>query len=188
MWKALQHPEINLDVIAFSLKKLNYKLEFLFTPYWEICRNKVAKDHNFKCLMNYLHDNTILDVHHPTYDFHGYEAQNLDKLIPLCRTCHQNISDKNDEEKLKNIELQNNNQYIIKNPDIIVDSINKQAEVLRKVNFDTLQVIKRIETEEPILAKEVQVIVEQKTIASDDPLFHIKHADDTLSKMLERFK
>jgi len=208
MWKALQHPEIELDKIAYCLTHMNYNEKFQLTPYWQICRNKVAKDHEFRCNLNHSHDNRKLEVHHPSYDFRGYEAQNLDKLVPLCKSCHQGISDKNKEEELRNIELQNNNQYIIKNPDLIVDSINNRAEVLRKVNFGTLEVIRPLEIEEPMevssqvvsesielldineeVNAEVLMIVEPQTITADtDPLFYIKNANNTLSKLLERLK
>ena len=178
MHQALQNSDINLDIIANHLKKQYENKVFYLTPYWQICRNKVAKNNKFCCQLNYRHDNSKLEVHHPTYVFLGYEAQNLDRLIPLCKECHQTISDKNVEEKKKKLELQKNNTFKIKNPDILIDLINNQAKLLNQTNSSSFENVKPIVAE----IETVSLVSEPETsIENSDPLCHITYAGNVLN-------
>ena len=61
-------------------------LDFLNTPYWDAVRSKKLYLSGYKCSL--CNCNTNLQVHHKTYENHGYEHNNLDDLIVLCSNCH----------------------------------------------------------------------------------------------------
>lgn len=84
--QVLQANYLNEEEIAEYIRSMDYK-DFLQTPYWKAISLIVKKKHNFKCALCGV--GTWLNVHHPTYDIHGYEHRNLDELIPLCRECHE---------------------------------------------------------------------------------------------------
>jgi len=89
---SLSSEHIDLDHIANHLICLRYYEGFLITPYWQICRNKKLLDDKFLCQMDFRHNNRRLQVHHKTYQYHGYEAQHMDCLTTLCHDCHDLIS------------------------------------------------------------------------------------------------
>lgn len=86
-WKEINIHNIDKELIAQRIKYMNYK-DFLKTPYWDAVSNQVKKNNVYTCQLCGA-KNVTLHVHHPNYDFHGYEADNIDKLLCLCEKCHQ---------------------------------------------------------------------------------------------------
>jgi hypothetical protein len=60
--------------------------EFLASEYWQDCRRLILTRDNFRCVK--CNANQKLQVHHLTYEHHGFEMEYLDDLITLCRRCH----------------------------------------------------------------------------------------------------
>lgn len=88
-WAKLQQlkDDVNYDMVAAHIQDMPYR-DFLTTPYWVAIAEKVKQKNNFRCEMCGAHTR-YLNVHHPTYDFHGYELQNINKLRCLCADCHE---------------------------------------------------------------------------------------------------
>lgn len=86
----LLHKFINEDTL-YQLKVMPYK-EFLQSLYWDIVRKyKLYKD-GFRCKL--CNKGGYLQVHHRTYEHHGYEHLYLDDLIVLCGDCHAKFHNK----------------------------------------------------------------------------------------------
>lgn len=128
---AAQTPEVDLDKIADVLCNIfPYLLGYQQTAYWQICRNKKALDEKHRCQTNFAHDNRFLEVHHKTYDFKGSEAQNMECLITMCRSCHR-AHHKEEKRKEKEGEVVLNPSYGMEKVNNGLDRIhNKDAEVL----------------------------------------------------------
>lgn len=78
--------------ITEIIKNMEYK-DFLLTPYWQyIARYK--KESGCGCALCGSQKNLV--VHHPTYDFHGEEAENVYKLTVLCSSCHSKYHGKDE--------------------------------------------------------------------------------------------
>ena len=75
----------NPDELADYIKNMDYK-DFLYTPYWDAVRSQKLYRSGYKCSL--CDSNINLQVHHKTYEHHGYEHENLDDLIVLCGNCH----------------------------------------------------------------------------------------------------
>lgn len=75
----------NEQEIAEHIQGMEY-LDFLNTPYWDAVRSKKLFQAYYKCSL--CDSNINLQVHHKTYEHHGYEHENLDDLIVLCGNCH----------------------------------------------------------------------------------------------------
>lgn len=74
------------EVAEYINSNLTYK-EFLRTPYWKAIAEKKKKDADYSCeLCNSVGK---LNVHHRTYERHGYERLFLKDLIVLCEDCHR---------------------------------------------------------------------------------------------------
>jgi 5-methylcytosine-specific restriction endonuclease McrA len=73
------------------LKSLPYS-DFLVTSYWNQIRKEMVKEADHKCQL--CNNNSILHVHHKTYENHGYEHEHLEDLIVLCEGCHRKFHDK----------------------------------------------------------------------------------------------
>ena len=71
--------------IAEYIQDMEYR-DFLNTPYWDAVRSKKLFQAYYKCSL--CNGNENLQVHHKTYENHGYEHNNLDDLIVLCGNCH----------------------------------------------------------------------------------------------------
>lgn len=71
--------------IAEYIQDMEY-IDFLDTPYWDAVRSKKLFQAYYKCSL--CNGNENLQVHHKTYENHGYEHNNLDDLIVLCGNCH----------------------------------------------------------------------------------------------------
>ena len=72
------------------LCKLSYK-EYLKSDHWKKIRERALRASRYKCqLCNKA--NTILDVHHRTYERRGREFRK--DVIVLCRSCHVKFHDK----------------------------------------------------------------------------------------------
>lgn len=69
------------------LQSLSYQ-DFLRSFYWDVVRKYKLHKADFQCELCSNKGET-LNVHHKTYDHHGYEHQYLEDLIVLCRTCHE---------------------------------------------------------------------------------------------------
>jgi hypothetical protein len=100
MWKEInedfESPGVNPEDIAtyiqLYLSKKNY-WKFRPTLYWTIIADWVKLIAGFTCLFYNDHNlkldpNIVLTAHHPNYDIHGYELQNIHTLICLCQPCH----------------------------------------------------------------------------------------------------
>lgn len=87
-WKNLinWNGKIDWDYIAIHIKSMKYK-SFLQTQYWKIISDKKKKMSKFKC--EKCKQNDILNVHHNSYENHGYELFNMKDLIVLCEKCHK---------------------------------------------------------------------------------------------------
>lgn len=66
--------------------------DFLLTPYWKAIAEQVKKRADYKCQI--CGKNTLLNVHHRTYDNHGMELYYQEDLICLCKDCHEIFHDK----------------------------------------------------------------------------------------------
>ena len=74
--------------IAEYIKEMDYQ-DFLNTPYWDAVRSKKLYEAHFKCQLCGKSD-TRLNVHHNSYERHGYEAEYYkEDLIVLCDECHE---------------------------------------------------------------------------------------------------
>jgi len=67
-------------------KGLSYK-EFLESKYWAKVRKTVLKRDNFECIV--CHSKTNLQVHHSSYNHHGFEHKHLEDLSTVCTECHR---------------------------------------------------------------------------------------------------
>ena len=67
------------------IRKMPYK-DFLRTPYWCIIRDKVLSTRHYCQICG---SSGYLEIHHSTYEIHGDEINNLDKLTVLCPKCHE---------------------------------------------------------------------------------------------------
>jgi hypothetical protein len=65
---------------------MSYK-SFLRTIYWSFIRDYLLEKIP-KC--SQCGSNERLNVHHRSYEHHGWEHLNLDDLIVLCQECHKN--------------------------------------------------------------------------------------------------
>ena len=75
--------------------KMKYK-DYLKSDYWKILRGKRLKLDNYKCIRCGKTSN--LEVHHNTYISRGYGVSDeIDNLITLCRDCHQEHHDKEND-------------------------------------------------------------------------------------------
>lgn len=86
------------DKIANYIKSMNYR-DFLRTPYWIMISDARKADSN-GCVC--CGSTNRLEVHHPTYDWHGYEHRHFMELVPLCHKCHAKISTKKETLTLQN--------------------------------------------------------------------------------------
>ena len=93
------------DKIANYIKSMNYR-DFLKTPYW-IMISDARKGSSNGCVC--CGSTNRLEVHHPTYDWHGYEHKHFMELVPLCHKCHAKISGK--KEIIREID-EKDNHYI----------------------------------------------------------------------------
>lgn len=73
-----------------ELRTMRYR-DYLNSPEWQMIRQKKLRSARFCCeLCNSA--NTVLDVHHKTYERRGQEHHR--DLIVLCRDCHAKFHDK----------------------------------------------------------------------------------------------
>lgn len=73
------------DQIVEYIQNMEYS-DFLQTAYWDAIRSQKLYLSRYKCSL--CDDNQNLQVHHKTYEHHGYEHIYLDDLIVLCGRCH----------------------------------------------------------------------------------------------------
>jgi hypothetical protein len=73
------------------LIRLPYK-EFLKTEFWREVRDEVKRRDHYRCAL--CASQAGLNVHHRTYEHHGFEDMWLRDLICLCRNCHAKFHDK----------------------------------------------------------------------------------------------
>jgi hypothetical protein len=75
------------EEIAHFIQTMSYK-DFLKTPYWKAIAVKVRQNAGYSCQMSKSHK-TQLQVHHRSYEHHGYEHLHLEDLVCICKNCHQ---------------------------------------------------------------------------------------------------
>ena len=85
---------INWDDVEKYICNMDY-YDFLNTPYWKAISEYVKVKNHYKCEM--CGKTGVLHVHHPTYDFHGRELQNINKLKCLCDSCHKIFHNKDNQ-------------------------------------------------------------------------------------------
>lgn len=78
------------EEIAARIKQMPYS-DFLKTPYWNIIAD-LKKAVSGCCVL--CCSDKRLEVHHPTYEWHGYEHRHFNDLVVLCHDCHAKISSK----------------------------------------------------------------------------------------------
>lgn len=86
-WQNISAYCVDRKIIAEHIMKMDY-YDFLKTPYWNAVSGQVKKKNDYKCQL--CGNQGTLNVHHPDYSFHGYEAENINKLLCLCDKCHNN--------------------------------------------------------------------------------------------------
>lgn len=82
---------IDENIVAKYIKQMEYS-EFLSTPYWHTISDHMKQISKHKCQICGAKSN--LNVHHSTYDNHGYEHRSSvmkSDLIVLCQDCHEKI-------------------------------------------------------------------------------------------------
>lgn len=81
------------DGIKFKGQILDYKKDFLSSPFWQKIRNRYFhKKPNSVCFICGKKDN--LELHH--YSYKKIKNNTTNNIIPLCHNCHYNIHfDKN---------------------------------------------------------------------------------------------
>lgn len=87
-WKDISVWGLDEDLIANEIRSLEYNT-FLMTPYWKAVSGQVKKRNDYKCQL--CGKQGTLNVHHSDYSIHGYEVQNINKLLCLCNDCHNNF-------------------------------------------------------------------------------------------------
>lgn len=81
-----------LNKIETPFSAMKYE-DYLKSDYWKILREKRLKLDNYKCKRCGRTSN--LEVHHNTYIYRGKGvAKEIKNLITLCRDCHQELHDK----------------------------------------------------------------------------------------------
>lgn len=89
--RLLKNQDVFWEDIEQDILEMPY-LDFLRTPYWVAISDFVKLKNNYKCEI--CGKGGVLHVHHPNYDFHGRELQNIDKLKCLCADCHEKFHNK----------------------------------------------------------------------------------------------
>ena len=85
---------INWDEVEEHICNMDY-YDFLNTPYWKAISEYVKVKNHYKCEI--CGKTGVLHVHHPTYEFHGRELQNINKLKCLCDSCHKIFHNKDNQ-------------------------------------------------------------------------------------------
>ncbi len=80
------------EAIASHIQQMDYAV-FLATPYWKGVASRVRQQARFSCSLCSEKERS-LEVHHRTYEHHGYEHMHLEDLICLCDLCHSKFHDK----------------------------------------------------------------------------------------------
>lgn len=75
-----------------KLRSLPYS-DFLQTPYWHTIRSFMIEDSRGCCGLCAA-QNVQFEVHHKTYEHHGWEHLYSQDLIVLCANCHAKHHDK----------------------------------------------------------------------------------------------
>lgn len=89
--QCLHKPFVDYEAVCEYINEMDYK-DFICTPYWKAIAENVRKRANYKCQI--CNNSGVLNVHHRTYEHHGYELNNQRDLICLCADCHSKFHDK----------------------------------------------------------------------------------------------
>lgn len=83
------------DAVAKHIKSMPYR-DFLKTPMWKSISILVKKRSKFRCSLCGTESTYVnpLNVHHRTYEHHGYELSHMEDLICICNKCHAKFHDK----------------------------------------------------------------------------------------------
>jgi hypothetical protein len=76
---------VNQESLAFGLRRMPYRY-FLETAYWFAVSSVVKSNAGMRC--NVCNSDYKIQVHHRTYDNHGYEHKHMNDLVVLCDYCH----------------------------------------------------------------------------------------------------
>jgi hypothetical protein len=85
----------------FKLELLDYK-DYLQSPFWFLIRNIVLYRDNFQCRVC---KDKATSVHHISYDADVLYGQNLDPLVSICNSCHENIEFDDNGKKVHNLDI-----------------------------------------------------------------------------------
>lgn len=77
--------DFDSELLACRIKTMSYR-EFLKTAYWFGVSSKAKSNAGMRCQV--CNSGQQLNVHHRTYDTHGYEHENMFDLVVLCGGCH----------------------------------------------------------------------------------------------------
>lgn len=83
IWSSIQSADP--DKLANKLKRLTYK-DFLKTAYWFAVATKRKSEMNMLCQI--CNQGEGIQLHHRTYEIHGYEHRHMNDLTVLCGICH----------------------------------------------------------------------------------------------------
>ena len=89
--ESLKYVYIDIEKVKNHILSMPYK-SFLLTPYWKAIAEQVKRRAENKCQI--CGKNTLLNVHHRTYENHGMELYYQKDLICLCKDCHEVYHDK----------------------------------------------------------------------------------------------
>lgn len=82
--------EVDYNGFSEYLKGMGYQ-EFLSTRYWYAIRLKIRSlQKSCQCCTA---EADVFQIHHRTYEHHGYEHKNLEDLRLLCFRCHSIVSE-----------------------------------------------------------------------------------------------
>lgn len=74
-----------------AIKALDYRREFLSTPYWKHVAKLVKDRDGHECRL--CCSKTKIAAHHRSYRHHGEEHRHMEDLVTLCEACHQKHHD-----------------------------------------------------------------------------------------------
>lgn len=74
-----------------AIKALDYRREFLATPYWKHVAKLVKERDGHECRL--CCSKTKIAAHHRSYRYHGEEHRHMEDLVTLCEACHQKHHD-----------------------------------------------------------------------------------------------
>ena len=79
--------------IGSRIRNMDYHSEFLKSLYWKSITQMIRENAHNKCQVC-GGINKKLNIHHNTYEHHGFEVSHLEDLVCLCEDCHHLFHEK----------------------------------------------------------------------------------------------